>query len=134
LEIAKQRPDVQPNPGYAFDEGHHKITFGQGFEIPVFNRKGPIAEAEARFNALRDQAIGEMKSALAACQGARAEPSDAERALLTVGTTRTGAMEQAVGAGEEDPFRAPACALKTPATHALASQPNAVCSRSRGAR
>jgi outer membrane protein TolC len=110
LEIAKQRPDIQLSPGYNFDEGHHKITFGPGFEIPVFNRnKGPIAEAEARraeaearFNALQATAIGEMETALARYKGARTELNDAERALTGIATTRVAAMQRAVAAGEED--------------------------------
>ena len=110
LEIAKQRPDIQLNPGYNFDEGHHKITFGPGFDIPVFNRnKGPIAEAEARraeaearFNAVQAQAIGEMETALARYNGARAELNDADRTLIAIETTRIAAMQRAVAAGEED--------------------------------
>lgn len=110
LEIAKQRPDIQLNPGYNFDEGHHKISFGPGFDIPVFNRnKGPIAEADARraeaeagFNALQAQAIGEMETALAKYRGARAELDDAERGLLAISKTRLAAMQRAVAAGEED--------------------------------
>lgn len=110
LEIAKQRPDIQLNPGYNFDEGHHKITFGPGFDIPVFNlNKGPIAEAEARraeaearFNALQAQAIGEMETALARYKGARTELNEAEGTLITIGTTRIAAMQRAVNAGEED--------------------------------
>ena len=110
LEIAKQRPDIQLQPSYAFDEGHHKISFGPGFEIPVFNRnKGPIAEAEARrteaeasFNALQAQAIGEMETALARYKGARTELNDADRSLTAIEITRLRAMERAVAAGEED--------------------------------
>ena len=110
LEIAKQRPDIQLSPGYNFDEGHHKITFGPGFEIPVFNRnKGPIAEAEARraeaevrFNALQAAAIGEMETALAQYKGTRTELNDADRLLTTIQTTRIAAMERAIAAGEED--------------------------------
>lgn len=110
LEIAKQWPDIQLNPGYEFNEGAHQISFGPGFPIPVFNRnKGPIAEAEARraeaevrFNALQAQAIGEMETALATYKGARTELNDADRTLTAIGTTRTAAMERAVAAGEED--------------------------------
>jgi len=110
LEIAKQRPDIQLNPGYNFDEGHHKFTFGPGFDIPVFNRnKGPIAEAEARrteaearFNALQAQAIGEMESALARYKGSRTELNDADRTLTEIETTRTASMQRAMAAGEED--------------------------------
>ena len=73
LEIARQYPDIQLNPGYDFDEGHHKFTFGPTFPVPVWNRNsGPIAqaaamrsEAEARFLALQSQVIGEMEQSLA---------------------------------------------------------------------
>lgn len=110
LEIAKQRPDIQLNPGYDFDEGHHKITFGPGFEIPLFNRnKGPIAEAEARrtedearFDAQQAVAIGEMETALARYKGSRNEWIEADRALTEIGTTRMAAVSRAVAAGEED--------------------------------
>ena len=111
LEIAKQRPDIQFNPGYSFDEGHHKIAFGPGFEIPVFNRnKGPIAEAEARraeaearFNALQAQAIGEMEAAVAKYTRVPARNWMKKRARWPRSTaTRTAAMQRAVAAGEED--------------------------------
>jgi outer membrane protein, heavy metal efflux system len=110
LEIASQYPDIQLSPGYSFDEGHHKISFGPAFSIPVFNRnRGPIAEsearraeAEARFNALQAQAIGEMEIALARYHGALAELADAERRLVTIQQTREAAMRRAVEAGEED--------------------------------
>lgn len=110
LEIAKQRPDIQLNPNYTFDEGHHQITFGPTLDIPVFNRnKGPIAEAEARraeaeakFDALQADAIGQMSTALAAYNGARAELDDADGALATIQNTRLTAVERAMAAGEED--------------------------------
>jgi len=110
LEIANQFPDIQLNPGYGFDEGHHKIAFGPGFSIPVFNRnRGPIAqaearraEAEARFNALQAQAIGEMEMALARYRGAIAEVAEASQRLAGIQQTREAAMRRAVMAGEED--------------------------------
>jgi outer membrane protein TolC len=110
LEIAKQRPDIQLNPWYNFDEGHHKISFGPSFEIPVFNRNlGPIAEAEARrveaearFEALQAQTLGEMETALARYNGARSELTEADRTLNAIRITRMDAMQHAVDAGEED--------------------------------
>jgi cobalt-zinc-cadmium efflux system outer membrane protein len=110
LEIASQYPDVQLSPGYSFDEGHHKISFGPAFNIPLFNRnRGPIAqsearraEAEARFNLLQAQAIGEMENALARYNGALAELADAEQRLVTIQRTREAAMRRAVEAGEQD--------------------------------
>ena len=110
LQIAKQWPDIQLSPSYNFDEGHHKFSFGPSFEIPVFNRNlGPIAEAEARrteaearFDALQAQAMGEMETALARYNGARAELTEADRTLNAIRTTRMDAMQHAVDAGEED--------------------------------
>lgn len=110
LQIANQYPDLQLNPSYSFDEGHHKIAFGPTFPIPLFNRnRGPIAEAEAkraeaeaRFNALQAQAIGDMETALARYDGALAELSDAEQRLIQIQQVRKGAMLRAVRAGEED--------------------------------
>jgi outer membrane protein TolC len=110
LEIANQYPDVQLNPSYGFDEGHHKIAFGPSFNIPVFNRnRGPIAEAEARraeaearFNALQAKAIGEMEIALARYNGALAELTDIQQRLLRIQQAREAAMRRAFEAGEED--------------------------------
>jgi cobalt-zinc-cadmium efflux system outer membrane protein len=110
LEIANQYPDFQYSPGYSFDEGHHKIAFSPALNVPLFNRnRGPIAEsearraeAEARFNALQAQAIGEMEIALARYNGALAELADAEQKLVRIQQTREAAMLRAVQAGEED--------------------------------
>ena len=110
LEIANQYPDLQYSPGYSFDEGHHKIALSPALNVPLFNRnRGPIAEsearraeAEARFNALQAQAIGEMEIALARYNGALAELSDADQRLVRLQQTREAAMRRAVQAGEED--------------------------------
>ena len=110
LEIANQYPDFQYSPGYSFDEGHHKITLSPAFNVPLINaNRGPIAEsearrseAEARFNSLQAQAIGEMEMALARYNGALAELADAEQRLLRIQQTREAATERAVRAGEED--------------------------------
>src|SRR5260370_34239318 len=92
LEIANQYPDFQYSPGYSFDERHHQISFSPALHIPLFNRnRGPTAEsearraeAEARFNALQAQAIGEMEIALARYNGALAELAEAEQGLLRI--------------------------------------------------
>ena len=110
LEIANQYPDLQLSPGYGYDEGHHKITFGPAFSIPVFNRnRGPIAqaearraEAEARFNGLQAQAIGEMEVALARYNGGLAELAEAQQQLQLIQQTREPAVRLALENGEED--------------------------------
>src|SRR5260370_21588861 len=57
LEIAKQYPDFDLGPDYAFEEGAHLFSVALGLTLPVFNRnQGPIAEAQAR----RDQMAGQF--------------------------------------------------------------------------
>jgi outer membrane protein TolC len=110
LEIANQYPNVDLNPGYNFDEGHHKITFGPALPIPLFNRnRGPIgeaearrSEAEARFNALQAEAIGEMEISLARYNGGLAEFAEANQRLVHFQQVREAAIRRAVEAGEED--------------------------------
>ena len=66
-EIARQYPDISFGPGFAYDQGQNKFTFGFSVTLPIFNRnKGPIAEAEARreevatrFLSLQARVIGE---------------------------------------------------------------------------
>jgi len=109
LEIARQYPDIDLNPGYSFDEAHHKIAFGPAFAVPVFNRnKGPIAEAEARrqesaalFTALQAQAIAEMEASLARYRTALAEFDEADR-LAQLQREREESVRRALAAGEED--------------------------------
>ncbi|MFZ1746511.1 MAG: hypothetical protein WBO24_14500 [Nitrospirales bacterium] len=48
LEIANQYPDIQANPGYAWDLGEHPWTLGAILPVPVFHHKQDfIVEAEA---------------------------------------------------------------------------------------
>ena len=110
LEIARQYPDIDVSPGYSFDEGHHKFTFGPGFPVPMLNRnRGPIAEAEGRraeakaqFIVLQAQAIGEMEKALAAYRTARAELASAQDRLRTLQQTREQGVLRRVEVGEAD--------------------------------
>ncbi len=110
LEIARQYPDIQLNPGYDFDEGHHKFTFGPAFPVPVWNRNtGPIAEAEAkrseaeaRFLALQSQAIGDMERSLSVYRTAFKEFEEADRQWSAIQASRERATFRAVQLGEED--------------------------------
>jgi len=85
LEIAKQYPDVHLNPGYEFDQGDNKWSFGFTLTLPVLNQnKGAIAEAEARraesaasFNALQARVLAEIDRALAVYHAALAKQTDA---------------------------------------------------------
>src|SRR5579864_4250581 len=62
-EIAKQYPDFDIGPDYAFEEGAHLFSVAVGLALPVFNRnQGPIAAAKA----LRDQRAAEFVGVQAA--------------------------------------------------------------------
>jgi outer membrane protein, heavy metal efflux system len=110
LEIARQYPDIQLNPGYEFDEGVHMFTFGPSLPVPVWNRnQGPIAEAEARrseaeaqFIALQQKAIGQMEQALAQYRTAFAEFQEADARWTAFQRDRERSMIRAVQSGEED--------------------------------
>lgn len=48
LKIANQYPDIQTNPGYAWNLGEHRWTLGAILPVPVFHHnQGLITEAEA---------------------------------------------------------------------------------------
>jgi len=110
LEVARQYPDIQWNPGYSFDEGHHKFAIGPSLTLPVFNRnQGPIAEARARreeaaarFTALQAQAISEMEKGLAQYHAALAELTQVETQIVTLQQRREKAARRAVEVGEAD--------------------------------
>ncbi len=81
LEIAEQYPDVRLKPGYDYDQADHKWTLGLSIELPLLNQnQGPIAVAEARrreqaakFNVLQARVLGEIETALAGYDAARAK-------------------------------------------------------------
>jgi outer membrane protein TolC len=74
LEIANQYPNIQVNPGYAWDVGVHYWVLGaNALQLPLFHQnQGLIAESEAkrqevavRFEALQLRILGEIDRARA---------------------------------------------------------------------
>jgi outer membrane protein, heavy metal efflux system len=110
LEIAKQYPDINIGPGYAYEETNSFFTLGVSAALPVFNRnRGPIAEAEARrkeaaaaFVSIQEQVIAQSEEALAGYRSAYAEFSTASESLGNLQQTQQKMTEQAVSAGEMD--------------------------------
>ena len=111
LEIARQYPDIQIGPGYAYEEGNDFFTLGLSTTLPIFNRnQGPIAEAEARrkeaaaqFLATQARVIAESQAASARYRGAWKELAEAERVLkLHGGKVRL--ARQTFKAGESGPL------------------------------
>jgi outer membrane protein TolC len=81
LEIAKQYPDIHFNPGYQYDQGDNKWTFGLTLELPLFNQnQGPIAEAKAqrelaaaKFLQLQSQVSAQVDRAVSGWQSAQSQ-------------------------------------------------------------
>ena len=109
LEIAKQYPDFDLGPDYAFEEGAHLFSVALGLTLPVFNRnQGPIAEAQARRDQVAAQFIGVQASGIADSEQALAKYSAAmnqlaeARRLMQQSVTQEQATEKALEAGESD--------------------------------
>ena len=65
-EAARRFPDLEIGPGYKFDQGQHKVSFGIGAPLPIFNQnEGPIAEALARRSEAEAVVLGVQARALA---------------------------------------------------------------------
>jgi outer membrane protein TolC len=107
LEVAKQYPDIHLSPGYEFDQGDNKWGLGLGVQVPILNRnRGRIAEAQAqrgeaaaKFNALQARVLGEIETALAACNNARHKVAVAD-ALLLNSQMQQQLAEKSYAAGE----------------------------------
>jgi outer membrane protein, heavy metal efflux system len=79
LEIARQYPNLNLNPGYNFDQSDNEWRLGLSLELPLLNRnQGGIAVAEARrqeqgarFSALQTRVLNEIELAVANYENAR---------------------------------------------------------------
>jgi outer membrane protein TolC len=109
-EVAKQYPDVHLNPGYNWDQGVNKFTFGISANLPIFNRnQGPIAVAEARRReaeskvlALQAATLGEVEMGLARVQSAIQALRASEASLKELGERQIRLAQRAVELGESD--------------------------------
>lgn len=94
LEVARQYPDIDLGPGYAYEEGVHLISLQLGTVLPLRNRnEGPIAEAEAQRKAAGAQLLATQSQVLAQIDKALAQYKTAYSALdeanLSVAQTET---------------------------------------------
>jgi len=111
LEIAKQYPDIHLGPGYTWDQGDHRFSFGLSITLPLLNQnQGPIAEAEvhrkeaaARFLALQAQVIGELDQARARYAAALRELTEADQTLIAL-RWRQAQLAQTGASGTTDPL------------------------------
>ncbi len=125
LEIAKQYPDINIGPGYAFEEGIHLFSVAVDMKLPVFDRnQGPIAEAKARrdrvaaqFVAVQAAGIADSEQALARYNAALSEMAQARR-LIEQSRAQEHATEEALKAGESDRVTLNGAQLQTAVTSA----------------
>ncbi len=110
LEAARQVPDIDLGPGYAYEEGVHLISLQLGTVLPLRNHnEGPIAEAEAQRKvagaqllatqsaviAQTDRALAQYDAAYAALEEARRSMAQTEAQLETTNTwLRSGEADQ----------------------------------------
>ncbi len=87
IEIANQYPNIQANPGYAWEVGENLWTLGATIQLPVMHQnQGLIAEAEAkrrefavRFEALQVRIVGDVDRAHAGVAALVGKWLDAEK-------------------------------------------------------
>ncbi len=109
LQLARQYPNFDIGPGYAFEEGNSYFTVPFSIVLPIRNRnQGPIAQAEAlrkeaaaNFLAVQARAIAQSQQALAAYRSALAEMREAGRPLQNQGR-QVRMTARAVVAGQSD--------------------------------
>ena len=108
LEIARQYPDLNLNPGYTFDQGQAKWALGIGLSLPIDRNLGPIREAIAKreeaaaiFERQQIKIRGELDQSLAAYNDDRTRLRDIEK-LLADQEFQLNAAEKLNQAGEAD--------------------------------
>lgn len=109
LEIARQYPDFNLGPDYAFEEGSHLFSVVLGLTLPVFNRnQGPIAEAQAQreemaaqFLTVQAAGIAQGEQALTRYDAALKQLAEARR-LLEQARAQEQATRNAFQAGASD--------------------------------
>jgi outer membrane protein TolC len=109
LEIARQYPNIDLGPNYAFEEGSHLFSFATNLVVPVLNHnQGPIAEAEARRDELAHQVLSVQAAGIAASEQALAKYTAALNQLTEAGRlmeqslAQEQAMTQSFKAGQSD--------------------------------
>lgn len=113
LEVARQYPDIDLGPGYAYEEGIHLISLQVGTVLPLRNHnEGPIAEAEAarkiagaQLLATQSSVIAQTDKTLAQYQAAYAVLEEAQRSTAQTEEQRR-TTYQWLRAGEADQLAA----------------------------
>jgi outer membrane protein, heavy metal efflux system len=123
LEIAKQYPDLDLGPDYAFEEGAHLFSIAAGLTLPVFNRnQGPIREALARrqemaakFLSVQGSGIATSEQALTKYTAALNELAQAQQ-LIWQSQAQEQAAQKSFEAGQGDRVALNGAQLQTAVT------------------
>jgi len=111
LEIANQYPNIQANPGYAWEMGEHRWTLGATMQLPILHQnQGPITEAEAkrrelavRFEALQMRILSDIDRTHAGLGAVLAKWADAEK-QMRLQQENLQSAQALFQAGESDPL------------------------------
>jgi len=109
LEIARQYPDFDLGPSWAYEEGSHLFSLEAGAILPIRNRnQGPIAQAKARrdemaahFLSVQAAGIASSEQDLASYDSALKELAQAQQ-LSQQSQAQEQAMEKALESGQSD--------------------------------
>lgn len=123
LQIARQYPDFNLGPDYAFEEGAHLFSVVLGLTLPAFNRnQGPIAEAKARreemaaqFLSVQAAGIAKGEQELVRYKAALQQLAQAGE-LLRRARAQEGAAQSALRAGAADRLALNGAQLQTAVT------------------
>jgi len=108
-QVRLQYPQLSLGPGYTWDHGIPKATFGISFTAPIFNRnRGPIAEAAARRAGAVQHVMTVQQHAVQEIDTARTAYHEQIKALILARTQSKAAqdvveqLQRAVSLGAED--------------------------------
>jgi len=109
LEIANQYPNIQANPGYAWEMGEHRWGLGTTLQLPILHQnQGPIAEAEAkrqelavRFEALQMRILSDIDRAYSGMAAILAKWRDAGK-QIQLQQNNLNSVQAQYQAGESD--------------------------------
>jgi outer membrane protein TolC len=120
LEVARQYPDVNLGPAYAYEEGSNFISLSLSTVLPIRNHnEGPIAEAEAQRKAagaqllaVQSTVIAETDRALSQYEAACATAEEGARSVAELQMQQQSA-QRLLEAGEGDRLALLAAQLQT---------------------
>ncbi len=120
LEVARQYPDINLGPAYAYEEGSNFISLGLSAVLPIRNRnEGPISEAEAQRKvvgaqllAVQSTVIADTDKSLAQYMAAYTTLDEAGRSVSQLQEQQQAAMRM-LQSGETEQLTVTAAELQT---------------------